>query len=217
MKYFTVLLLFSLLLILPVPRGSAAQELDQLVNVLQTRYLRLSTFSAEFTQIYVAPGERLRRESGRLLLKKPGRMRWDYTAPEVKLYLSDGKQIYEYIPAERVATRTRVSASTDLRAPFMFLLGRGNLRRDFKLIEFAHEAPVQAGNRVLHLVPKRTQELRELFIELTAERQTLVRLSFIDNSGARTDFLFGNLRENIPIEDSLFTFTPPAGVQMIDQ
>ncbi len=217
MKYFLALLLCSWLLIGPAPRVVAAPELEQLVTILQTRYLRLSTFSAEFTQLYVAPGERLRRESGRMLLKKPGRMRWDYTAPEVKLYLSDGKQIYEYIPAERVATRTRVSDSTDLRAPFMFLLGRGNLRRDFRVIEFASEAPVQAGNRVLRLVPKRAPEFRELFIELTAERQTLARLSFIDHSGARTDFLFGNLRENIPIEDSLFTFTPPPGVQVIDQ
>ncbi|HZS03971.1 MAG TPA: outer membrane lipoprotein chaperone LolA [Blastocatellia bacterium] len=206
-----------LVLLCAVPAPSAQSDLDRLVNELQNRYLRLESFSAEFTQLYVAPGERLRREVGRMLLKKPGRMRWDYTSPEVKLYVSDGKVIYEYIPAERTATRTKIKESNDIRAPFLFLLGRGNLRRDFRLIEFASEAPVNAGNLVLRLVPKHAQEFRELFIEVTPDRKLLARLSFVDNNGARTDFLFSSLRENVPIENSLFVFTPPAGVQVVDQ
>ncbi len=214
MKY----LLTLLLLFVPAPAVQTQAELDQLIGTLQHRYLRLDSLTAEFAQIYVAPGEPVRREKGRLLLKKPGKMRWDYTTPEPKMYIADGRQVYEYLPAERLVTRTKITDSNDLRAPFLFLLGKGNLRRDFKVIEFATEAPVYAGNRVLRLVPKRGQELfRELFIELTPDRQQLVRLSFVDNNGARTDFLLGNLRENVPIEDSLFVFTPPKGVQVVDQ
>jgi outer membrane lipoprotein carrier protein len=214
MKYLTALLL----LFIAAPAVPAQSELEQLISTLQNRYLRLESFSAEFAQIYVAPGEPVRREKGRLLLKKPGKMRWDYTSPEVKIYLADGRQVTEYIPAERIVTRSKITETSDLRAPFLFLLGRGNLRRDFKTIEFAHEAPVYAGNRVLRLMPRRGQELfRELFIELTPDRQQLVRLSFVDNGGARTDFLLGSIRENVPIEDSLFAFTPPKGVQVVEQ
>lgn len=211
--------LICLLFVLSVPplTTSAQSDLERLINTLQRRYLRLESLSAEFSQIYVAPGAPVRREKGRLLLRKPGRMRWDYETPEVKLYIADGKYAWEYIPAERVAIRTKISETSDLRAPFLFLLGKGNLRRDFSRIEFAHEAPVYVGNRVLRLVPRRAQEFRELFIELEPERQQLVRLSFLDSNGARTDFLFGNLRENVPIENSLFVFAPPQGIQIIER
>lgn len=199
---------------LGTPAAAQTAELDQLVGALQAKYNRLQSLAADFTQIYNAPGERTRRESGRLLLKKPGRMRWDYTAPEEKLYISDGKVIYEYVPAERLVTRAAVKESNDLRAPFMFLLGRGNLRRDFKRIEFAPESPVRAGNRVLRLIPKRTAGFRELLIEVEPHTLLLTRLSFVNPAGARSDFLFSNVRENVPASDAQFSFKPPAGVEV---
>lgn len=201
-------LLFFLLLSLP------PSELDQTINALQTKYLRLNTLTADFTQIYNSPGERMRRESGRLQLKKPGKMRWDYAAPEAKLYVSDGRMIYEYIPADRTATRTSVKESGDLRAPFMFLLGRGNLRQAFSRIEFATEAPVRAGNRVLRMIPKHASEFRELLLEVEPQSLNLARLSFIKTGNARIDFLFSNWQENTAIADAVFIFKLPAGVTM---
>lgn len=194
--------------------SAQGSELDQLIAALQAKYARLASLAADFTQIYNAPGERTRRESGRLLLKKPGRMRWDYSAPEEKLYVSDGKVIYEYVPAERLVTRATVKESNDLRAPFMFLLGRGNLRRDFKRIELAGESPVRAGNRVLRLIPKRDAGFRELLIEVEPGTMTIARLAFVNPAGARSDFLFSNVRENPPASDAQFSFRPPAGVEV---
>ncbi len=204
-----LLLLLSSALTLP-----AASELEPLISALQTKYSRLNSLAADFTQIYTAPGDPTRRESGHLLLKKPGKMRWDYTAPETKLYVSDGKLVYEYLPAERLATRAKVKETSDLRAPFMFLLGRGNLRRDFKRIEFAAESPVRAGHRVLRLIPKRAAEFRELLLEVEPQTLRLARLSFIDTNGARSDFLFSNVRENVAADDAQFIFKPPAGVEV---
>ncbi len=203
-----------LLLLFPTLTLPASSELDLLVNALQAKYARLASLSADFTQIYTAPGERTRRESGHLLLKKPGKMRWDYTAPETKLYVSDGKLIYEYLPAERLATRAKVKETSDLRAPFMFLLGRGNLRRDFKRIEFASESPVRAGHRVLRLIPARATEFRELLLEVEPQTLALARLSFIDQNGARSDFLFSNVHENAAADDAQFIFKPPTGVEV---
>ncbi len=189
-------------------------ELDRLIKALQAKYHKLSSLAADFTQIYTAPGERTRRESGRLLLKKPGKMRWDYTEPENKLFVSDGKVIYEYVPAEKFATRTSVKESDDLRAPFLFLLGRGNLKRDFKRIEFANEAPAKGGNKVLRLIPKRAQEFRELLIEVEPNSLQLARLTLIDNDGGRSDFLLANVRENSPASEAQFIFKPPVGVEV---
>jgi outer membrane lipoprotein carrier protein len=215
MKILFSYLLFSLWFFL-VPVG-VPSELDQLINGLQGKYQRLNTLSAEFTQIYNAPGERTRRESGQLQLNKPGKMRWDYTTPEAKLYVSDGKVIYEYLPAERTATRASAKQTDDWRAPFMFLLGRGNLRRDFARIEFASEAPVRAGHRVLRLVPKRSSDIRELLIEVEPTSLRLTRLSLLKSGNARIDFLLNNVQENIVLADSVFVFQPPAGVAVRQQ
>ncbi|HEX4947920.1 MAG TPA: outer membrane lipoprotein chaperone LolA [Blastocatellia bacterium] len=213
------ILLFLFLLSFGLLSAPAApvSELDQLINGLQGKYLRLNTLSADFTQLYHAPGERARRESGRLQLKKPGKMRWDYATPEAKLYVSDGKVIYEYIPADRSATRASVKQTEDWRAPFMFLLGRGNLRRDFARIDLANEAPVCAGNRVLRMIPKRSSDIRELLVEVDPNNFNLARLSLLKSGQARIDFLLSNVQENIALADSMFTFQPPAGVAVRQQ
>jgi outer membrane lipoprotein carrier protein len=205
-------------LLLPISRVALqASDLDPLINALQTKYDRMTSLAADFTQVYNARGERTRRESGTLLLKKPGRMRWDYTTPERKQFISDGKWLYEYIETEKMATRSAVRESDDLRAPFAILLGRGKLRRDFQRIEFASETPTKAGNRVLRLIPKRTQDFRELLVEVEPGSLQLARLVLIDRNSARSDFLFSNVRENAPASEAQFVFKAPAGVQVVQQ
>jgi outer membrane lipoprotein carrier protein len=197
-----------------VPRVSAQSELDQLINALQAKYNKLSSLAADFSQVYTPTGGRARRESGRLLLKKPGKMRWDYSSPETKLFISDGKWLYEYVPSEKYATRSSVKEAGDLRAPFAFLLGRGNLRRDFKRIEFASESPVKAGNKVLRLVPKRAADFKELLVEVEPGGLQIARLTILESGGARSDFLFSNVRENPPAPASQFVFNAPPGVEV---
>jgi outer membrane lipoprotein carrier protein len=211
---FIGLALLLALVFLNAPAVSAQSELDQLINSLQAKYNKLSSLAADFTQVYTAPGERTRRESGHLLLKKPGKMRWDYTSPEAKLFISDGRWLYEYVPAEKYATRSSVKEADDLRAPFAFLLGRGNLRRDFKRIEFASESAVKAGNKVLRMVPKRAADFKELLIEVEPNSLQLARLSIIETNGARSDFMFSNVRENAPASADQFMFKAPPGVEV---
>ena len=205
-----------LLILFLLPASVAGQALkpdhDRLIDALQAKYNRLNSLAADFTQIHTAPAERTRRESGQLLLRKPGRMRWDYAGPEQKLYLSDGRSVYEYVPADGYATRMSLKEADDWRAPFAFLLGRGNLRQDFSRIEVDAESPTRAGNRVLRLTPRRDQEFRVLLVEIEPASLQLVRLSFIDRQGGRSDFLFSAIRENIAAPDS--RFTPPAGVEI---
>jgi outer membrane lipoprotein carrier protein len=198
------------------PNSGSAQtsELEKLVRGLQKKYNRILSLSVEFVQIYNSPSEGSRRESGHLLLRKPGKMRWDYKEPEYKTFVSNGRVMYEFVPSDKYATRTSVREADDMRAPFMFLLGRGDLRGEFKLIEFAKEAPARGGNKVLRLVPKKEQDFRELILEIEPTSVQISRLSFIDDDGSRSDFLFSNMRENVPTNRDLFTFKAPPGVEV---
>src|SRR5262245_178052 len=207
--------LLALLLLNP-PAISAQQGLDQLVSALQAKYNKLSSLAADFTQIYTAPGQRERREGGRLLLKKPGKMRWDYTSPETKLFLSDGRWLYEYVPSEKYATRSSIKEAGDLRAPFAFLLGQGDLRRDFKRIDVATESPIKAGNKILRLVPRRAQDFQELLVEIEPNSLQISRLSIIEPNGERSDFIFANVQENVAAPAAQFRFKAPPGVEVRD-
>jgi outer membrane lipoprotein carrier protein len=206
--------LFFVFSLSPIFGSAQSSGLDQVVLGLQKKYNKLKSLSLDFTQIYTSPSEGTRQESGRLLLRKPGRMRWDYTSPENKLFVSNGRVMYEWVPSDNYATKMSVKESDDMRAPFMFLLGRGDLRGEFKLIEFAKESPARAGNKVLRMIPRRTQEFQELIIEVEPNSLRLSRLSFVDDDGSRSDFLFSNIRENIPAKLELFRFKAPPGVEV---
>src|SRR5215510_674895 len=194
----------------------AQSELDRMINGLQSKYNKISTLSADFAQVFTSRDQRERRENGRLLLKKPGRMKWDYTAPEEKHFISDGKWLYEYIPADKTVTRSSLKETGDMRAPFAFLLGQGNLRQEFRRIEFAKESPVKAGNKVLRMLPRHLQDFDELLIEFDPTSFQLERLSIVEPDRDRSDFIFSNIKENVPAPSAEFTFKAPPGVEVRD-
>lgn len=219
------LLLIALALFVTLPTGvvvdlQAAQrvELDPLIDGLQKRYSKMLGLAASFSQTYYGADGRTLREGGRLYLKRPGKARWEYADPERKLFVSDGKNVYFYVFGERYATKASAKRSRDPQIPFLFLLGRGNLRRDFSRIEVAAgEQPVLAGNVVLRLVPKRApEEFRLLLAEVNPSTFEVRRLIILERNGARMDFYLSDLRENYVAPDDQFRFTPPQGVTIRD-
>ncbi len=121
---------------------SVAAKVDQ-------RYDHLHTLEARFTETYTGAGMS-RTESGTLLLKKPGRMRWDYDQPRPKLFLTDGQTAWFYVPGEHQARRTPVKQLDDLRSPLRYLLGKTKLEKELEGLSLApDQKPVVAGDVVL--------------------------------------------------------------------
>lgn len=189
-------------------------DLDTLINGLQRKYSRMQGIAADFTQTYQGPDGRFLKESGRVVLKRPRKARWDYAMPERKVFLSDGRDIYFYVYGEREATKAPIKESVDPQIPFLFLLGQGNLRRDFSRIEPVPDVqPAAPGDIVLKLVPKRAPEdFKQLLAEVNPGSFEVRRLVIFGRNGSRMDFLLTNVRENYIAPDSEFTFTAPAGV-----
>jgi outer membrane lipoprotein carrier protein len=206
-----------LLLFPSTGRAQEQTELSALIDGLQKKYSRMKGIAADFVQVYRGPDGRTRREGGRLTLKRPGKARWDYSSPEKKLFVSDGKIIFFYVEGERHATRAPVRESVDPQIPFLFLLGRGNLRRDFSKIEtVSTERPVSAGNVILRLFPRKAPDsFKQLLVEVSPSSFEVRRLVIFEQSGARIDFLLDNIRENFAAPDAQFSFTPPPGVSVV--
>lgn len=197
---------------------TAAQsaDLNSLIDGLQRKYSRMQGLEADFVQVYYGADGRVARESGHLLLKRPGKARWEYASPERKLFLSDGKNVFFYVYGEKSATRSSIKETADPQIPFLFLLGRGDLRRDFSRIEVASgETALVPGHQVLRLFPKRApEEFKQLLVEVSPASFEVRRMVIFERSGARMDFLLANLHENYVAPESQFQFTPPAGVTL---
>jgi outer membrane lipoprotein carrier protein len=189
-------------------------DLDSLIDGLQRKYSRVRSLAADFVQLYHGVDGRTARESGHVLLKRPGKARWEYTSPERKLFISDGGNIYFYVFGETSATRTSIKEARDPQIPFLFLLGRGNLRKDFSRIEIVTtERPLAPGNIVLRLMPRRAPEqFKQLLAEVSLYTFEVKRLVVFERNGARMDFQLTNVRENFIAPDSQFIFSPPPGV-----
>jgi outer membrane lipoprotein carrier protein len=192
----------------------APQDLNMLIDGLQRKYSRLQSLEADFVQVYYGVDGRTLRETGHLFLKRPGRARWEYTSPERKLFLSDGKTVFFYVYGDKTATRSSIKETSDPQIPFLFLLGRGDLRRDFSRIEVAGgDSAIAAGDQMLRLFPKRAPEdFKQLLVEVSPGTFEVRRMVIFERSGARMDFLLSNALENVVIPDNQFHFTPPPGV-----
>ena len=179
-------------------------------------YNSLQTFKAEFTEIYTGAGVS-RNESGALLLKRPGKMRWDYRQPREKLFISDGKMAYFYVPGERQARRTSVKTLDDLRSPLRYLLGKTRLEKEFSSLKLATGVRVsKSGNIVISGIPKNMKDrVAQVLLEITPEHQ-IERLLIEEVDGSTTEFRFAGFEENKPIADKQFIFTKPPGVELIE-
>jgi outer membrane lipoprotein carrier protein len=190
--------------------GDAARALS-LLRRLEQRNAATSDLVARFTQSYRSGmlGREL-RETGIVSIKRPGRMRWEYKDPEAKLFVSDGKTFYFYVPSDRQVIVSEQDEQRSLAA--RLLSGRGGLEEEFSA---SLESPLEEGVVRLKLVPRHQQaELDRAFVDM--EPSGRVRAILIDDTqGNRTRFRFEGTRENTGLKDELFRFEVPKGVEVI--
>ena len=200
----------------PLARGadSTAAELAQ---ALQRKYDGIKDFSADFSHAY--EGGVLHKqitERGHLLVKKPGKMRWDYAAPEQKQFVSDGVKMYSYIPLDKQVIVTSVPPDDEATTPTLFLTGKGNLVRDFTASLADAPPGMPAGSRTLRLVPKARQRDYDWLMLVVDPASLGIRgLVTVDAQGGKSSFSFTNLKENVGLADKEFAFKIPRGVDVI--
>ena len=191
-------------------------DVQSIARDVDDHYNHLRTLQAEFTEVYRGAGME-RTESGTLWLKKPGKMRWEYRSPREKLFVSDGKYAWFYLPGDRQARRTEVRKLEDLRSPLAFLLGKSHLQRELEGLSWAPDvAPSEPGNVVLRGVPRALENrVSQVLLEITPQSQ-IRRILVDETDGSATDYVFRQIEEDHPLTDAHFRFTPPPGVETID-
>src|SRR2546426_800867 len=143
-------------------------------------------------------------------------MRWDYTAPEKKVFVSDGSKVYFYIPADKQVIVSPVPANADTAAPALFLAGKGRLTSEFTPSFVGLPTGLPAGSRALKLVPKSKQPDYDWLVLAVDPATLAIRgLVTIDAQGGASTFAFTNLKQNVGLADNQFTFKIPRGVDVV--
>lgn len=190
---------------------------ESLAARVQQHYDGVRDFEATFTQNYEGGVLRTKTtERGTVSIKRPGRMRWTYTQPERKEFVSDGTRLYSYIPADKQVIIGSVP-SAESTTPALFLSGQGNLVRDFTS-SFMDLPGAPAGLTGLKLVPRRDDPDYE-WMAIGVDPATLqIRyLTAADHQGGRSTFTFTDMKENRGLSDKMFEFRIPRGVDVINQ
>ena len=210
----TAAVLFALLSLQPAPSFTAHDSPTEVAGMLQTKYDRVRDFTADFTQNHVSLLKKKgSQHSGKLQVKKPGKMRWDYTAPQKQLFVSDGTTIYLWVPADNQVTMSPLPKQDAATSASMFLVGRGNLVRDFT-VAFTQNAP--QGTYGLRLQPKiaeRDYDWLELVVDRTSFQ--ILQLTAANKQGGQDTFTFANFKENVGLSDKTFEFKIPRGADVI--
>ncbi|HZC23311.1 MAG TPA: outer membrane lipoprotein chaperone LolA [Candidatus Binatia bacterium] len=210
------LLLFLSCLTVVSALPTHAADVKAIAAAVDDHYNHLRSLEAQFTELYQGAGM-TRTESGTLWLKKPGKMRWDYRSPREKLFVSDGKEAWFYVPDDRQARKSPARKLEDARSPLAFLLGKTRLEKELRGLSLAPDIePWQAGDVVLRGVPTAlADEWGEVVLEITPQNQ-IVRIVLQGVDGSSTEYRFSAQKENVASDDSRFAFRPPAGTEVVE-
>lgn len=196
-----------------------ASKLDvaTVVERVQKRYDGAADFRARFNQtLNSAAFKRKTSLTGEVLLKKPGRMRWNYQTPDPKMYLADGNLLWLYEPEDQQAFKQDLRSS-QLPAALAFLTGKGQLATEFEISFDKLPRVGRPGDYVLSLSPRQPQAQVKSLIFVVDPRTFHVTESLItDAQGNTNDLLFSDIKINTRIADATFHWTPPAGTRVID-
>jgi outer membrane lipoprotein carrier protein len=206
-RFLTLLLIFTTSVSL-----SAQTDLRTTLRGVEQRYNRPRSMQMNFEQSVTGQGRMARTESGVLYLRKPGKMRWNYSRPEGKVFLTDGKYVWFYSPNTGRVERSPMKESADLRAPLAFLMGRLDFYRDFR--EFRMRA--EGADTFVVATPKSERAPYTTVEFLIAPDHRIKFLKVVGQDDSVISFRLSEEKSNPPLDEKLFQFKVPTGVEVVE-
>jgi outer membrane lipoprotein carrier protein len=190
-----------------------AATAEVVLTEVQNRYEKTSDFEANFAQEYIGKVMRQSQKGeGKVYFKKKGMMRWDYRLPNQKI-ISDGQTLWFYQPDEN---QVLVSSADKIIKEFGFLVGEGDLRRDFKVSHMAESTPLKEDHFVIEMIPKEAHPAVSR-LSLTVDKKTyfVIQVDVFDGLGNVTRTRFNDIKTNTNLSGSFFQFKVPPGTEII--
>jgi outer membrane lipoprotein carrier protein len=207
-----VKLICSLGCLLAVSAIAADSGVDNLLKLVEQRYNRSQSLQVLFRQSYTKNGRTRAAENGVLDLRKPGRMRWDYSDPKGKLVVCDGKFLWQYTPAENRVDKSPLKETDDLQAPIAFLLGRLHFDKEFKNLQGTPE-----GTNMRIIAEPKSDNLPYTAVQFLVTPDGSIRdVKVTGYDSAITEYAFDQEKVNPQLDDKLFQFQVPKGANVVE-
>ena len=189
--------------------GNAEQRLEQFFKQVQS-------MRADFTQTVISENRRSAEKSqGVLQMQRPGKFRWEYQTPYEQQIIANGEKLWIYdVEMEQVIVKKLDLALGD--TPAVLLSGGANIADRFNVKEISVDSEGESSLYWLQLLPKQQEaSFEKLLLAFAGDNLQIMELK--DAFGQITRLTFSNLEQNPVINSSVFSFEPPAGVDVIDE
>ena len=211
-----VFIILTLIAFALVQASGAAENnnADAIVDKLQKNYDATADFVADFRQeTEVKTLNRSLKSSGKLSFKRPGKMLWRYDQPKGQFVLADSKHLYFYQPEQNQVIKSPLKNAFRGDIPLSFLLGLGNLKKDFNATLKASED----NQYVLRLEPKgEVGGFTEILLGVNKTSFDIVWVSVRDAASNLTTVRFSAMRKGVGLKDSLFETEIPKGADVVE-
>ena len=194
-----------------VSGAPVSKDLKQVLDRLQRHYHDTNSFTAKFNEEIAAVGAPKKNRTGTVSFRKPGRMRWEFDDPEKQTIVSDGGTLYSYDPDLNQVVETPLKQALKSSSATSFLLGIGNIKRDFKAA-FAHPA---TPTGLVDLILDAKTGGYKIEVGLDPKSYNLMTLTLTDQLGDVTRIDFSDIHDNVELPDSIFAFKTPAGADVV--
>jgi len=197
---------------------AAAPDVSEVVDKVDATCSRVQDLSARFHQTATNRSlGQVQEASGVVLMKRPGKMRWEYQKPEARLFVTDGRTLWDYSPVDKQVRVQDVGEAFSSRVPLSFLAGDCQLRREFTIAAVENAATRGSTSfMILDLKPKHPEAgIARMLLQVNLQDYTIERTTLFDAAGNTTVVALTNLKLNTGLGDQQFQFTPPAGVTVV--
>jgi outer membrane lipoprotein carrier protein len=201
--------------------GKAGREVREVVKKIQARYEQTKDLQAEFRQVTRIEGFATPlMSSGNLMIKKPGRLRWDYRDPDVQEIYVNGNDLMMYVPQHKQVLVGKLTQMAASQAPLQLLQGAAKLDEHFEAQATPGGERGEGGIPLVTLIPKdagpeSVRTVVRIVVEAQPKTYFIKTVSIHEVSGNIATFQFSNLRPNTGLQTALFEFAVPAGVEVV--
>jgi len=188
-----------------------AQTVQDVVATVENHYSELKDMSAKVVQKnFMKSVGKMQIFEGKLLIKKPGKLRIDYMNGQI--ILVDGKAAQFYSKKSQQVIKKAFTDFQQMNIPVAFLLGAAHIRDDFDVLQPDPKSP-----GTLELLPKKSEAAMKKLTIQTDDEGRIMALIIFDKYGNTTDIRFSDITEGVGLTDKQFVFTPPKGTEIIEQ
>jgi outer membrane lipoprotein carrier protein len=196
----------------PAAPATTSSSLNRLVERLQDHYQATASFTAKFTETLESPGAPPRARSGQVSYRKPGMIRWEFAAPQPETILADGTTLFDYDPGLNQVVEMPLKNAFKGRTAVAFILGVGNLQRDFAVARAASAS----DDGLKHMVVSPKDGGDKIELGLDTKTMNIMKLRVIDGLGNSTTLQFSSIARNVAIDGAQFKFVTPQGADIVN-